>query len=241
MKYEYGTVICACGCGEVIPPVQVHAQAHHGVPPRFLNRRHFGKWRKETGFYTLKLSPAGLQAQKELQEKLGHRPGHEKRSAGVSESNKRRRGRAKQKSEAKMKKHGKYDAEKKLPDNRMQPQGSGLNVWLQEEIIARLGEDQAQQLIEQASQHKAGRYAYMLGIMTERGHADLAEEYHKRKLEDEAERRVRDKERLLRQFKEQAEKETSADRTVWLRKQILKIEDYLRESEQDVQRDQFRH
>lgn len=89
-----------------------------------------------------------------------------------------------------MKKHGNYDPQKKLPNNRMQPNESGINIWLQEEIIARLGNDQAQELIAEAASHKEKRYAWMLDRMAERGHTDLAEEYHQRKLAIEAQRRL---------------------------------------------------
>lgn len=57
-----------------------------------------------------------------------------------------------------MKQHSNDDHEKHLSDNRMQPNDSGLNVWLQEEIIARLGRDQAQDLIQEATPHQEKRY-----------------------------------------------------------------------------------
>jgi hypothetical protein len=61
-----------------------------------------------------------------------------------------------------MKHHGNYDHEKHLPDNHMQPNESGLNVWLQEQIIERLGNDQAQDLIQAAMPPKEKRYALLL-------------------------------------------------------------------------------
>ena len=77
-------------------------------------------------------------------------------------------------------KHGNYDADRGLPDNRMQPVGSGLAVWLQEQIIALIGKDQAQDLIDQAATRGLHRYKYMLQQMTERGYDDLEQRYEER-------------------------------------------------------------
>jgi hypothetical protein len=57
-----------------------------------------------------------------------------------------------------MKQHSNDNHDAHLPDNRMQPNDSGLNVWLQEQIIARLGRDQAQDLIQEATPHQEKRY-----------------------------------------------------------------------------------
>ncbi len=128
-----------------------------------------------------------------------------------------------------MKQHNNYDHAKHLPDNRMQPNDSGLNVWLQEQIIERLGDDAAQCLIQDAAQHKEKRYAWMLDRMAERGHVDLAEEYHKRRLALEAERRYRDKERQLRQWQQRLAETEDQQYATYIRKQILKCEKYLEE------------
>ncbi len=53
--------------------------------------------------------------------------------------------------------HGHYDAAKGLPDNRGQAVGSGVNVWLQEQIIERIGSNRAQELIQAAATHGAKR------------------------------------------------------------------------------------
>lgn len=126
-----------------------------------------------------------------------------------------------------MKPHGNYDHEKHLPDNRMQPNNSGLNVWLQEQIIERLGNDQAQRLIQEAAPHKEKRYAWMLDRMAERGHTDLAEEYHKRRKALEAERRYRDKERELKQWHERLIEAEDQKYREHIIKQIAKCEKYL--------------
>lgn len=126
-------------------------------------------------------------------------------------------------------KHGNYDHEKRLPDNRMQPNDSGLNVWLQEQIIARLGKDTAQQLIEDAAQYKEKRYTWMLDRMAERGHADLAEEYHQRHKALVSERRYRDKERELRRWRERLAEANDPQYATYIRKKIMKCEKYLEE------------
>lgn len=128
-----------------------------------------------------------------------------------------------------MKPHSNYDQSKHLPDNRMQPNDSGLNVWLQEQIIAQLGDDQAQDLIEQAAPHKEKRYAWLLDRMAERGHTDLVEEYHKRRLAIEADRRYRERERQLHQWQQRLTETDDLQYATYIRKQISKCEQYLEE------------
>jgi hypothetical protein len=128
-----------------------------------------------------------------------------------------------------MNKHSNYDHEKHLPDNRMQPNESGLNVWLREQIIERLGNDAAQCLIQDAAQYKEKRYIWMLDRMAELGHTDLIEEYHKRRLAFEAERRYRDKEQKLRQWRDRLSETSDPQYATYIRKQIAKCEKYLEE------------
>ena len=126
-----------------------------------------------------------------------------------------------------LQKHGNYDHKKHLPDNRMQPNDSGLNVWLQEQIIERLGSSLAQSLIQEAAPHKEKCYAWLLDRMKERGHTDLAEEYHKRRLAIEAQRSYRDKERQLRQWQQRLAETQEHQYATYNRKQIVKCEKYL--------------
>jgi hypothetical protein len=128
-----------------------------------------------------------------------------------------------------MKQYSNYDHAKHLPDNRMQPNDSGLNVWLQEQIIERLGDDAAQCLIQDAVPHKEKRYVWLLDRMAERGHDDLAEEYHKRRLAIEAQRRYHDKERQLRQWQQRLAETEDTRYAIYIRKQIAKSEKYLQE------------
>jgi hypothetical protein len=79
-----------------------------------------------------------------------------------------------------MPKHGEHDAEMKLPDNRMVSRESGINVWLQQAIIDRLGNEQGEAIIHQAETRKKRRDGWLLWQMKERGHTDLVEEYQQR-------------------------------------------------------------
>lgn len=126
-------------------------------------------------------------------------------------------------------KHGHYDHTDNLPDNTMQPVGSGVNVWLQEEILARLGNEQGQALIDLAAPLKEKRYKWLVNQMIKRGYADLAEEYNERQKADAARHRLVQKEKLLIRWRQQLEQEEDAQRRVFLRQQIAKCERYLEE------------
>jgi hypothetical protein len=122
-------------------------------------------------------------------------------------------------------KHGQYDQQRHLPDNRMQAVGSGTDVWLQQEVLSRIGQDQGQALLEQARVHKAHRYQWLLEQMTTLGHGDLTEQYQQRKREDEALRRYRDKEHRLRQLEELIK--TNPPNRSFLEKEQAKCQRYL--------------
>lgn len=119
-----------------------------------------------------------------------------------------------------------------LPDNRMKPKQSGNNVWLQEQIIERLvGNDKAQEIITEASTHAPKRYEYMLGQLTRLGHTDIVEEYRERINADQRQRHRALKTRHLAGYQAQLETCTDPQRSVYLRRQIQKIEGYLREKD----------
>lgn len=122
-------------------------------------------------------------------------------------------------------KHGNYDAERGLPDKRMQPQGSGIQVWLQEQIITSLGEEAAQRLIDEARPHGPRRYQWMIERMAERGHPELGKQYDERRKPS----RLRDKERALKGWQAQLATETNEARCAYIRRQIQKCEDYIEE------------
>lgn len=131
-------------------------------------------------------------------------------------------------------KHGKYNPEKHLPDNTMQPQESGLYVWLQEQVIETLGNEQAQTLIEESRTHGVNRYKWLIAQMEDRGHDDIVAAYHNRRLADAAQARIRDKQRQLANCQRQLEIETSSDRRIYLRGQIQKLTKYLHERGEHV-------
>lgn len=118
-----------------------------------------------------------------------------------------------------------------LPDNRMKPKQSGINVWLQQAIINRLGQEGAQSIITLASAHGDRRYQFMLDQMTSLGHTDIVEEYRERTNADQRQRHRATKERHLAGFQKQLEACKDPGRAVHLRRQIQKIEDYLKEQE----------
>ena len=120
-----------------------------------------------------------------------------------------------------------------LPDNRMKPKQSGNNVWLQEQIIERLGNDKAQEIIAEASTHGDKRYGYMIGVLDTIGHKDIGEEYKRKQNADQRQRFIRDKKRHLAQYKQVLSECSNPDRCVWLRSRIQKIEDYLRKVEDE--------
>lgn len=118
------------------------------------------------------------------------------------------------------------------PDNRMKPKQSGINAWLQEQMIERLGSEQALTIIEEARTHGDKRYAYMIGVLDTLGHADIGEEYREKINTDQRARFVRDKKRHLEGYQQQLEQCKDPHRSVWLRGRIQKIEDYLKEHDQ---------
>lgn len=111
------------------------------------------------------------------------------------------------------------------------PFGSGTDVWLQEQIIERIGREQAQSLINEARTHKAQRYKWLCAEMSQRGHSDLATEYHARKKSDEAAIRLRDKKRLLAEYQRQLDATTDAHLRELRIKRIRKVQKYIDERE----------
>lgn len=128
-------------------------------------------------------------------------------------------------------KHGNYDADRGLPDNTMQPSGSGIQVWLQEQIIKLLGEQKAQELFYLAVSHGTGRYKWLLQQMQLRGHSELVKEYEDRRRAIEAERRLQAKKFVLRRLQERLAEETNEARRVYLLREAKKAEDYIQARE----------
>ena len=65
--------------------------------------------------------------------------------------------------------------------------------------------------------------------MKERGYTDLVEEYHKRRLAIEAERRYCDKERQLRQWQQRLAETSDPQYATYIQRQIIKCEKSLEE------------
>jgi hypothetical protein len=122
-------------------------------------------------------------------------------------------------------KHGHYDQQRHLPDNRLQAVGSGIVIWLQQEVLTRIGQDQGEALLEQARMHKTRRYQWLLEQMKTLGHADLTEHYRQHRKEDEALRRYRSKEQRLHQLQKLIE--TNPPNKSFLEKEKARCERYL--------------
>lgn len=123
-------------------------------------------------------------------------------------------------------KHGQYNKERGLPNNRMHPVGGGYNVWLNQQIIAIFGDET---LLAQAASHKEKRYEWLCEQLIEAGHSEIVEEYRRKQKEDAADRRIRDKRRLLEGWKTLLDGTTEERQKAWYRKQIVKCEKYLEE------------
>lgn len=63
--------------------------------------------------------------------------------------------------------------------------------------------------------------------MAEQGHIDLAEQYHKRRLAIEAQRRYHNKEQQLRRWQQRLAETDDPQYATYIRKQILKCEKYI--------------
>lgn len=127
-------------------------------------------------------------------------------------------------------KHGKYDQERKLPDNHMQPSGSGSAVWFQERILATLGESAGQALIEESRQQGSQKTAWLCVRLREIGHEDLVEAYKERRRQDAATLRIRDKERIIARCQATlARNDTPPEHRAFLLNRIEKAQKYLDE------------
>jgi hypothetical protein len=126
-------------------------------------------------------------------------------------------------------KHGRYDTEHGLPDNTMQPVGSGINVWLNAQVLAAFGDEQGQTLLAEAAKYAPKRYEWLCERLMEHGHAEIVEEFQCKKKEDAAQGRIRDKERELRQWQARLAETDNEQLCVWYRKRIAKCEKYLQE------------
>lgn len=119
-------------------------------------------------------------------------------------------------------KHGNYDEDRGLPDNRGQAQGSGIYVWLQSEVEQRFGKG----LVDQAQAHGNERYTWLLAQLAAMGNdgKQLIAEFEEKRRADAAERRQRDRQRAIVILQGQIDAGAAGQRLVWLTQQIEKIQ-----------------
>lgn len=122
-------------------------------------------------------------------------------------------------------KHGAYDASKHLPDNRGKPTGSGLYVWLCNEVEQRYGNA----LVEEAQTHGDRRYRWLieqLEVMEGDEEAKrLVEEFHARRKADAAEQRQQERRRRLASMQARIDSgELDPTSKAWLEKEIQKVQ-----------------
>lgn len=114
----------------------------------------------------------------------------------------------------------------------MKSQSSGINIWLQQAMTERLGDEQAQQIISEAKKHGDKRYIYIIGVLDALGHKDIGMEYRERINADQRARHRTLKMRHLAGYQKQLETCTDPQRAVRLRGRIQKIEEYLKKEEE---------
>lgn len=122
-------------------------------------------------------------------------------------------------------KHGRYDAERGLPNNADQPQGSGSIVRWHAQIRETLGEDAGQALIDASREH--GGAPWLLARLDEMGHADLVAAWKQARHADDLARSIRKHALIVQHCQEQLVNETNVGRCDLLEKQIQKAQKYL--------------
>lgn len=133
-------------------------------------------------------------------------------------------------------KHGKYDTGKGLPDNTGQAQGSGLIVWLHEQIA----EHWPDLLAYAKQQHDPNSWILNRLSTTEdeQGQAIYAE-YVRRRRAIQAEQRWRDRKRELEDYRAQLDVETSPGRLMFIRTRIKKLESMIEKAERKENHEKF--
>lgn len=131
--------------------------------------------------------------------------------------------------------HGHYDHEKQLPDNRMQPTGSGYDVWLNARVTELLGEEAGQQLIAESVPHNTERYQWLCEQLALRGYPEVSQEYAQKKKDAAAASRLRDKQRHLNGWRERLAEASDEATRKYLKRQIEKAEKYILERSEGPQ------
>jgi hypothetical protein len=115
----------------------------------------------------------------------------------------------------------------------MKPVGSGINVWLNEQVLSLLGEEEGRSLIAQSAKYAPKRYEWLASQLIERDHAEVVEEWHRKKKEDAAQSRIADKRRQLSQWQARLAETNIESQKIWYMKCIAKCEKYLKERESE--------
>jgi hypothetical protein len=88
------SVVISCEwCGDTIPPEKIKKKGMRN-PPKYCCRSHANKARSRAFFQAL--SKAGNAAQAVIKQKTGRKPGYEKRSKAIAQSNREKPRRRKQ-------------------------------------------------------------------------------------------------------------------------------------------------
>jgi len=117
-------------------------------------------------------------------------------------------------------KHGRYDAEKHLPNNSGTPQGNGLYVWFLQAVKQLPG---GEALVEQCYAHVDGKYQWLLEqveALNTPASRELLEQFHIKRKYLAAEARQEQRYRSLRGYQERLAERYNE----WYEKQVAKLE-----------------
>lgn len=122
--------------------------------------------------------------------------------------------------------HGHYAERRHLPNNSMQPVGTGIYVWFQQEILG-LFPDEGEQLLLDASQQGTKRYAWLCEQLQALGHQEVVDSFTSKKREYDAAKRMDDRERRRTNLSARLANEQNAARQRYLQREIAKCDRYL--------------
>jgi len=126
-------------------------------------------------------------------------------------------------------KHGHYDEQRHLPNNNGQPVGSGLCIWLNEQVEARWPG-----LAAESQTHKSRRYIWLIEQLNEMSEPDaqaIVQEYHTRRKAEQREQVQRDRQRHLAQYEKLAQT-CDIEQLPYIEKCITKLHRQIAEAEE---------
>jgi len=121
-------------------------------------------------------------------------------------------------------KHGQYDPERGLPNNDLQPQGSGTTVWLIKQVLAF---PDGEAIVEHARQYGPKRYTWLCERLVDAGYVTIVEEYKKRKKEDALYLTYKEKQREIVRLQEEILEGSDPWYSKEAPKRIAKLQKYL--------------